>query len=135
VDPRVVGGRLSAMVACLALVIGGALVGFAVSPWAAWAGKAPEQCRAPGDPKILALNNPVDSAAAVKSVGGRLVNERTEYFAGGMYWVTRCDPDTGKPLESTIVDDVPVLGKTTRAALTVIEPMPGRGDDVYGARR
>jgi hypothetical protein len=129
---RSAGGRLSAaMVVCLALVIGGAFVALAVSPVVAWAGKAPEQCRAPGDPKILALNNPVDSAAAVKTIDGRRVNERTEYFVGGTYWVTQCSSETGKPLESTLVGDVQVLGERIRAPLTVITPQPGKPDHYY----
>jgi hypothetical protein len=80
-------------------------------------------CRPPGDPAILRLNNVLEVADGVRQRGGVSVNERTEYFAGGVYWVTRCDRKTGAPTYSAMVEthEAPD-GGTYRTVSTVTEP-------------
>jgi hypothetical protein len=103
-------------------VVAALFVALAAASPAAHGDARPEQCRPPGDPKILAMNVPLDNAAARKSVDGDVFNERTEYFEHGIYWVTRCDPKTGSVRESMIVGETQVHEQRLRIPSTTIRP-------------
>jgi Matrixin len=90
--------------------------------------RAVASCRPPGDEKLLAANTPADVAVARARGGAGPVVERTEYYLGGQYWVTHCDPSTGRVLRSAIVGPLETPdGRVVRAVSTTIEPLVGDG--------
>jgi hypothetical protein len=102
---------------------------FGGSAAAASADVSPDQCRPPGDEKLLSLNVPIDAAAAQKTVNGASVNERTEYFFDGIYWVTRCDPKSGVVLESWLGGERVIDGKRVFVPSMAVKPT---GNGTYG---